>query len=125
MIEECTKAIGEEVKTRSYQYNGNVENVGFGCGTQAHSRARKPLQKIVVPGHISNLGAPNINIDDDDNYGPWGDNFIDGTVQLVWNKRTRQYDGYDIHSNYQLTDLEMETRLEMDYNRTFPNTTID
>ena len=37
-------------------------------------------------------------------------------MRVVWNKVTKKYDGYDIHSNIQLTEQQFIDRADINYN---------
>jgi len=102
IIEECKSEIQEYVKEEQkisvgYQgYNYNQQNK-FGFGEKVTEKAK-------------------VEVIDIENFGPWGDNFIDDDMRVVWNKVTKKYDGYDIHSNIQLTEQQFIDRADINYN---------
>ena len=97
IIEECKKEIQDCVKEEKKDYSGY--NYDY--------QSEFPYGESVVEKRKGS---------EIENSGPWGDNFLDGDVRLVWNKEKRKYEGYDVNTNLLLTEEEFIDRTEINYN---------
>ena len=115
LIEDCKKEIEECVSTEEtvfVPYHQRTQ-CDFQFGHNNFHRAEEVERKdtdLVVRDEV-----------EDDNFGPWGDTFIDGDVRLVWCVHQRLYEGFDVKTNHKLTDSEMLSRTSIDYNKDYNN----
>jgi len=98
LVEECKKDIEENVKTNVY-----VPKKGF------HSCNNTKIR---------NTSLINKDLQATEN-GPFGPQFVEGSVRFVWDKNTVKYKGYCIHTQLELTEDEMITRSGLDYNNPY------
>ena len=99
-IEKCVKK--EETPILSYSgycHNEKQTEFPYGENTNDKEEEKQTAKEVDIA-----------------NCGPWGDDFIDGTIRLLWDKQQQKYLGYDIHTNMALSEKELIERASVDYN---------
>ena len=107
LLEKCKAEIIEKVKTEKTYFQSQYPQY--------------QTNLVVTPGEAKKeeKGSESSGIEHSlftGEFGGWGDSFVDNDVRVVWNRETKRYEGFDVHTNAKLEDDDFRMRTDLDYN---------